>query len=76
MAFAFDGVAAEFGSADLGGNITQQLTAPQLDSGVLVHTFDLTATGQNNPANVGSVPVAVTRSAPPSTRRRHDRVTG
>ena len=54
-------MAAEFGSADLGGNITQQLTAPQLDSGVLVHTFNLTATDQNNPANVGSVPVTVTR---------------
>ena len=61
VAFAFDGVAAEFGSADLGGSIMQQLTAPQLDSGVLVHTFNLTATDQNNPANVGSVPVTVTR---------------
>jgi hypothetical protein len=76
VAFAFDGVAAEFGSASLTGSIFQQLTAPTLDDGLLVHTFNLTATDQNNPANVGSVPVIVTRfgaaihpaQAPPGRR--------
>jgi hypothetical protein len=61
VAFAFDGVTADFSPADASGSLFTTLTAPTLDSGVLVHTFNLVATDQTNPANVGSTQVTVTK---------------
>ena len=55
------------------GTSPQQLTAPQLDSGELEHTFNLTATDQNNLGNVGSVPGdrdPVRRRHPPARTAR------
>jgi hypothetical protein len=61
VGYAFDGVTADFSPADASGNVFTTLTAPTLDADVLVHTFNLTATDQANPAIVGSVPVTVTK---------------
>lgn len=77
VSYAFDGVTADFSPADAGGNVFTQLQAPTLDAGVLVHTFNLTATDQANPATVGGTPVTVTKfgaSIHPSKARPSHRV--
>jgi hypothetical protein len=61
VSYAFDGVAADFSPADASGDVFTTIAAPTLDAGVLVHTFNLTATDQANPAIVGSLPVTVTK---------------
>ena len=61
VSYSFDGVGSGSGAADGAGNVSTQLFAPPIDANAVVHTFNLTATDQNNLANVASVPVTVTK---------------
>jgi hypothetical protein len=61
ITYAFDGVTQANGTADLSGNVAQQIPAPVLPIEAVVTTYNLTATDQTNLQNVGSTQVTVTK---------------
>jgi hypothetical protein len=59
--YEFNGVTQASGTADLSGNVAQQVPAPVLPIDSEVSTYNLTAIDQSNLQNVGSTQVTITK---------------
>jgi hypothetical protein len=77
VSYAFDGVASATGTADAGGNVSQQVAAPVLPPDTFEHVFNMTVTDQSNLSNVGTAPVRIsqlTAKLTPSQARPTSRI--